>query len=82
LSSRRRTVRDRVIAPVGVMHSPPGPQRAGGFVSLVVGWTRPMPPDGKPSDLNDILTKEGLGAALDWLQNEVEFVREPAASTP
>ena len=41
-----------------------------------------MPPDGKEPDLNDILTKEGVGAALDWLRKEVEFVPEPAASTP
>jgi RecA-family ATPase len=40
-----------------------------------------MPPAGKPPDLNEVLMTEGVGAALDWLRNEAEFVPEPAAAT-
>lgn len=42
-----------------------------------------MPPDSKASDLNDILMKEGAGAALEWLAREREILpEEDAPSTP
>ena len=42
-----------------------------------------MPPDIKPSDLNDVSMTQGVGAALDWLAREREILpEEDAPSTP